>query len=142
MRRVLGHGWLWLLLFSTVLVVPWLLDDPTGLRVNNDTPEYLAMSERDLLDGEALRGYRTWGYPVFLKLVRFISSDYAWVPGLQLALHVAGVLVLYAGLCAVGFPTLAAVLACLPVLLADSLWDQQMPRYLMTDSLGNTLLLM
>src|SRR5256885_249791 len=29
-----------------------------------------------------------------------------------------------------------------PVLLADSVWDQQMTRYLMSDSLGNTLLLM
>ena len=141
MRGLLGHGWLWLLLFSVVLVVRWLADDPTALLVTNDSPEYLWMSEQNLLDGDMLRGYRTWGYPVFLKLVRLVSPDCAWVPALQLGLHVAGVLVLYAGLRAVGFPTLAAVLVCLPVLLADSVYDQHTTQYLMTDSLANSVLL-
>jgi hypothetical protein len=150
MRRLLGHGWSILLLCSLVLVIEMMgvlgwsryqSDSNLYLTSFPDTTDYLQMANLDLTDPEGLRGIRTWGFPLLLKLVRTFSPDYALLPWVHLVLHVGAVLVLYAGLRQVGFPMAAAVLVCLPCLFADLITGQLALHHILTDALGHALLL-
>jgi hypothetical protein len=150
MRRLFAHGWLVLLLCSTVLALDivivyaasriWLRPD-FYTRHFPDTPDYEKMGDKDLTDPTGLADIRTWGYPLVVKAVRTISPDYALLPWIHLVLHVGGVLVLYAGLRQVGFTGVAAVLVCVPSLFADLITEQLALHHVLTDALGHSLLL-
>jgi hypothetical protein len=150
MRRLLTHGWLVLVLCSTLLALEvisvcaasriWLRADWYSRRFP-DTKDYEEMADRDLTDPAGLRDCRTWGFPLVVKAVREISPSYWLLPWLQLLIHVGGVLVLYAGLRQVGFCSLLAVLVCLPSLFADLITRQFALHHILTDAIGHALLL-
>jgi hypothetical protein len=150
MRRLFAHGWLVLLLCSTLLVLEivgvvaasriWLRPDWYTWRFP-DTADYESMADKELTDPKGLSDIRTWGFPLVVKAVREISPSYGLLPWLHLVVHVGSVLVLYAGLRQVGFPSVAAVLACVPPLFADLITRQLALHHILTDALGHALLL-
>jgi hypothetical protein len=151
MRWLFAHGWLVLLLCSfglvvetgTVLAVSKIQDEPEiYLRRFPDTLDYEDLAATELSDPAGLRHARTWGFPLLLKLVRNVFPNYFWLPWIHLGMHVAAVLVLYGGLRQVGFPPVAAVLACLPVLFSDLITRQLAMRHILTDASGQAWMIL
>jgi hypothetical protein len=144
MRQVFSQGWLWLLLAAAVPTAV-MLNQPPEEYVGRwpDSPEYIEIARKDVLDGDNLNHFRTWGFPLFLQALEYVHPDpeWLWLPPIQLALHVLAVLLLYAGLRQAGLPALASVLACLPVMLTDSVLVQRSVNQLLTDSLAHSLVL-
>jgi len=65
-----------------------------------------------------------------------IHDPWAYLPTCHLLLHIFAVLMLYAGWRQIGFPKVAAVLVCLPVLFFDMI---DLTHSLLTDSPGQSL---
>ena len=98
----------YLLLAEAVAVLFFLLS--TGrfeVRITNDSAAYLhffpaASSIPDFFK-IIFSNYRTFGYPLFLKLIGFWNPDYAALPVIQYALYAGAVLFFYGSLTAFGF---------------------------------------
>jgi hypothetical protein len=149
-HRLLAHGWLVLVACSSLLALQ--VAYVFAYAVSNDAPDYYVveypdtrdykeLAAKDLTDIEGLKDFRTWGYPLFLKVYQSIFPNYLWLPWVHLVFHVAGVLVLYAGLRQVGFSSLAAVLVCLPSMFADLITHQLALHDVLTEAVGHALLL-
>ncbi|HYV37391.1 MAG TPA: hypothetical protein VE988_16915 [Gemmataceae bacterium] len=93
-RRLVSNGYFWLLFLSVGLFIynyqrPW-----EHCRLWPDSYNYLDMACMDLTDPKGLATFRTWGYPLLLKLYQLVflnpeinhawtisdgPKDYAWV---------------------------------------------------------------
>jgi hypothetical protein len=110
---ILGRPILWLIGQAVVLgAILWLCGNltPDGLGTNDDSREYVEQSQASFQAN--LSSYRTFGYPLFLRLIRVVSPDYALVPWVQFLLHALAVGCFYCGLRAlVGSDWLAMIVA-------------------------------
>ncbi len=69
---------------GAIILVAWLLG-MFSLGTTADTPDYMEASRKGLT--EQLLGFRTLGYPLFLRAASMLTPDLRVVPFLQFALH-------------------------------------------------------
>src|SRR4051812_35705920 len=104
LRRPAGNGYCWLLCFSVALFIYHFLRPFDYIRLWPDSDDYIEMANLDLLDPRGLATFRTWGYPLILKLYLLVLPPWDYLATCQLVLHIISVLVFYRGLRELDFP--------------------------------------
>lgn len=125
----------WLLLEAgAVIVVAWLLG-MFSLGATADTPDYIEASRKGLTD--QLLGFRTLGYPLFLRAASMLTPELGVVPFLQFALHFLVAFFLHFSLVRFGarpWEALAIATGYMTTVVTDPT-----VQCIMSDSLGRTL---
>ncbi len=127
-----------LLLLSVVFTIG--LHVSGGLKTGRapDSTDYVALKDVGLQEG--LSGYRTIGYPLFLRLVAISSPDLAALPYFQLGLHLAAVFSFLVGLEAVGVSGFPSTIICASLLFSNiAVWATGL---VLTDGPGSSLSIM
>jgi len=101
------------------VLLSWIIG--TRPRVFGDSVSYLNFPVHNPV--EALDNIRTFGYPLFLRIVQTVFPDLRFLPQIQVALYCAAVFFFYASCIQYGFPRWAAWAAATPLLYQRVLWD-------------------
>ena len=134
-RQSLRTPSFWLLLETGVVIGIALFLGMFNLGRAADTQDYIEASRHGLM--EQLSGFRTLGYPLFLKAVSVLTPGLESVPFIQLALHLGVVFLLYFALLRFGarsWEALAIATGYLTTAVADPT-----VHCIMSDFLGRTL---
>jgi hypothetical protein len=114
LHRLLREPWFWLIAQPVALLVVLAATGRMTVVLERDSLGYL---DFDFSSWHAVLSHtRTVAYPIFLRLVRWLTPSLSAVPYVQLWLHAAAVMALFVGLRRFGFAARSA-LVCASTLL-------------------------
>ena len=105
--------------------------------LSGDDDSYLALNLRDI--SAVLGGYRTLGYPIFLKVYKLIDSDFTTLPYFCFLLFSFSLIVLYSSLSKVYSSKLIPFIFCSAIF-----WNMeiQLFRFVLTESIAYSILIL
>lgn len=77
LRRLVCNGYFWLLLLALPLGVYNTVRPFDLVRIWPDTGGYVEMADMEITDPRGLATMRTWGFPVLLKVYRFVFLEHS-----------------------------------------------------------------
>lgn len=141
MRKALKEPITWFLFQSIFLIFIVLKFDYFKVFFyadSNDYANYFPSSSSGLHFLQlTLSGYRTFGYPLFLKAVGVISPDYELLPVIHILVHIVAVFVFFGALRMFGFSKWAALITASPLLCEKIIIYSC--RSILTESLSTSL---
>lgn len=146
MRLIVTRPLFWLLAQGVALLVVCCTSDAFAFFAHDMDQYWVTLREMESATlPEILINVRTFGYPLFIKLVEQVSPTLEWLPFFHLLLRVLAVCVFYGGLRAVGLGGWLALVAASPLFYTNAVFshDPQIRiTYLMTDAQGESLTVM
>ncbi len=121
MKRLLKEPVFYLILQASIVFLALILLGATEVKYGGDTRSYLAFKTNSL--AEALSHVRTFGYPLFLRLVRVFSPGLALLPYVQITLFFVAAIFFHSALRIYGFSKWTAFAAATPLIYLRLLRD-------------------
>lgn len=145
-RPLVAQPWFWLAFQAALLVVLFLCCDRYRL-YPTDTDYYVDVAlGTDWLSLEnVLSSYRTFGYPLFLRAVLWVSPTLTALPLCHIAVRVLVVFAFHAGLRRLQVSGWLAMTTASAFLYTNTVffgWPGYLPAYVLSDSLGESLLIL
>jgi hypothetical protein len=103
--------------------------------VRFDSPTYLVLKQESLFNAASWNGYRTMGYPIFLKLATAVNPSGDMLPVFQFIVHVAAVFVFFFGMRSITKDDSAATVAASALLWSEFILEDRY-THVLTDFIG------
>lgn len=131
--RISHSGLFWIIIQGFLILFFYAWSGKLKLVHEGDSVSYLFVAQLDSLEAW-LTDMRTFGYPLFLRVISTILPDFAWLPCIHLGFHILSVVTFWWGLKAYGFADRQALLGASPLLYVEAVGSNV--AFLLSDSLA------